>query len=98
MSGSSVTSEIVWTPEPTMLKAIVSAPAAVLASRIAWRSDPASRVAGVGHGERGGGQRSGDEEKGGNDGDPGASDHVGLLRIAKDFTIRRRKLRLLTGG
>ena len=32
---------IVWTPEPEMLKAIMSRPAFPLASRIAWRSDPA---------------------------------------------------------
>ena len=41
ITGSAVAGTIVWTPEPTMLKAIVSAPAAALASRIAWRSDPA---------------------------------------------------------
>ncbi len=36
---------IVWTPEPTMLKAIVSAPGLALASRIAWRSVPAPESA-----------------------------------------------------
>ncbi len=39
--GSGETSVIVWTPEPTMLNAIVSGPALALASRIAWRSVPA---------------------------------------------------------
>src|SRR5262245_31491853 len=32
---------MVWTPEPAMLKPIVSGPEFALASRIAWRSDPA---------------------------------------------------------
>jgi hypothetical protein len=38
--GSAEATAIVWTPLPTMLKAIVSAPGFVLASRIAWRRVP----------------------------------------------------------
>ena len=41
IAGSGVVGVIVWTPVPGMAKAIVSAPMAAFASRIAWRSDPA---------------------------------------------------------
>ncbi len=41
ISGSSVDSEIVFTPVPGMLNLIVSAPALLLASVIACRSEPA---------------------------------------------------------
>ena len=39
--GSALAGEMVWTPEPTIAKPIVSAPPAALASRIAWRREPA---------------------------------------------------------
>ncbi len=41
IGGSGVAGVIVWTPAPGMSKAIVSEPAVALASRIAWRSEPA---------------------------------------------------------
>ena len=41
MGGSSDVGVIVWTPAPGMAKAIRSVSALALASRIAWRSDPA---------------------------------------------------------
>jgi hypothetical protein len=41
ITGSAVSGVIVWTPLPGTSKAIVSAPALVLASRIACRRDPA---------------------------------------------------------
>jgi hypothetical protein len=50
MSGSAAAGEIVQTPLPSQpapetLNAIVSSPAAVFASLIAWRSDPAPESA-----------------------------------------------------
>ena len=45
MAGSAELGVIVWTPEPVMLKLIVSAPGFALASRIAWRSEPAPESA-----------------------------------------------------
>ena len=41
MIGRRLRGVMVWTPAPGMAKTIVSAPGAVSASRIAWRSDPA---------------------------------------------------------
>ncbi len=43
--GSHVARTMVWTPGPGMLNAIVSAPGFALASRIAWRNDPAPESA-----------------------------------------------------
>jgi hypothetical protein len=40
ISGRPEAGWIVWTPVPGMLNAIVSAPTAALASRMAWRSEP----------------------------------------------------------
>src|SRR6516165_464157 len=41
IGGRGVWGSIVWTPAPRMVKAIVTGPAVkVLASRIAWRSEP----------------------------------------------------------
>jgi hypothetical protein len=39
--GRAEAGTIVWTPDPMMAKAMVSAPPLALASVIAWRSDPA---------------------------------------------------------
>ena len=41
IAGRVVAGAIVWTPEPGMAKVIVSPPIRALASRIAWRSEPA---------------------------------------------------------
>ena len=41
IAGSGVAGTMVCTPEPMMLKAIVSAPGLASASRIAWRRVPA---------------------------------------------------------
>jgi hypothetical protein len=40
-TGSCVAGVIVCTPDPVMVKSIVSRPGLALASRIAWRSEPA---------------------------------------------------------
>ena len=40
IAGNGVSGWMVWTPAPGMANAIESAPAAALASRIAWRSEP----------------------------------------------------------
>ena len=45
IAGSADVGEIVWTPEPVTLNAIVSGPEFALASRIAWRSVPAPESA-----------------------------------------------------
>ena len=45
IAGRSVASAIECGPEPAMLNAMMCGPAAPLASRIAWRSDPAPESA-----------------------------------------------------